>query len=246
MSRRRFRPTLWTSLCTAMAMAVLVGLGYWQLLRLDWKEGLIAERDRQLAADSMPLPTDLADPAELEFRRVALAGRFDHAQELLLSSRTHKKQVGQHVFTPFVLEDGRVLLVNRGWVPMDRLDPARRADGQVSGRIALDAVLRQGGWGGSSLFQPDNRPADGVWLWVDLPAMAASTGLQGVITEVYAQAVPQTLPGGLPIGVEPLMVVRNDHLQYAITWFSLALVLLVIYIIFSLKSPASKPGDRTT
>ncbi len=239
-SGRRFRPTLWATVCTVISIAILIGLGFWQLHRLEWKEALIAERDSRLEAAPLELPATVSDAEALEYRRIALRGEFQHDKELLVSSRTHKKKVGQHVFTPFALEDGRVLLVNRGWVPMDRLDPASRAAGQIAGPVTVEAVLRPGGWRGSTWFQPDNRPEDGVWLWVDLPAMTASTGVQGMISEVYAQAVPGDDPAALPIGVEPKVVVRNDHLEYALTWFSLALALLVIYIIFLLKR-----DDRT-
>lgn len=243
MARRRFTPTPGASLATAIAIAILIGLGVWQLHRLDWKEALIAERDSRLDAAPLVLPDSFAEPDELEYRRVRLTGTYRHDGEMLVSSRTHRKQVGQHVFTPMTLDDGRVVLVNRGWVPMDRLDPADRAAGQIAGPIALDAILRVGGWRGSKTFRPANRPQDGLWLWIDLPAMAGRGGLDNMITDVYAQALPRALPGGLPIGVEPRVAVRNDHLQYALTWFSLAFALLVIYIVFSMKRET--PDDRS-
>ncbi len=226
---RRLRPAFWPTLLTLPMLAVLIGLGTWQLQRLEWKQGLIAERQTRSTAPAIELPREIADPRALEFRRVQLTGRFLHDREMYLTSRTYKGQVGVHVVTPFVLADDRGLLVDRGWVPMARRDPASRPEGQVEGVVTLEALLRRGGWTGRRTFRPDNRPEENLWFWVDTEAMAAWAGLDNPVTALYAAAGPAENPGGLPIGGQTRVTLRNDHLQYAITWYALAVALVVIY-----------------
>jgi surfeit locus 1 family protein len=231
-ARRRLRPAFWPTLVTLSMLAVLIGLGTWQLHRLDWKQGEIAERQARSTAPAIDLPREIADPRALEFRRVALTGRFLHAREMYLASRTYKGRVGVHVVTPFVLADGRGLLVDRGWVPMARKNPASRAQGQVAGIVTLEALLRRGGWTGNRFFRPDNRPGENLWFWVDPAAMAARTGLKAPVTALYAAAAATETPGGLPVGGQTRIALRNDHLQYALTWYALAVALAVIYVVY--------------
>lgn len=236
---RRFRPGFWASACTLAALIALLGLGVWQLERLAWKQAMIAERQARLGAPPMALPDPVEDPDVLEFRHVNLTGRYLLGRTLTLASRIHKGQVGSHVVTPFVLDDGRGILVDRGWVPADLRAPVSQPEGSVT----LDAILRSGGWKGRAFLRPDNDPQGNVWLWFDLPAMATQAGLDNPVTALYAQIVGQAPPEGLPIPAEPQVDLRNDHLQYALTWFALAVALVVIYVIFGLRRAG--PGEET-
>jgi surfeit locus 1 family protein len=134
----------------------------------------------------------------------------------------------------------RGLLVDRGWVPMARKDPASRAEGQPDGPVIVEALLRTGGWKGSTAFRPDNRPEDNTWFWVDPEAMAAWAGLENPVTAVYAAAGPAESPGGLPVGGQTRIDLRNDHLQYAITWYALAVALAVIYALYHLRREGTR------
>jgi surfeit locus 1 family protein len=232
---RRFRPTLWPTLFTVPVLAALVALGSWQVQRLHWKEALIAERQARSTVPSMALPDVIDRPDDLEFRAVRVQGTFHHDRELYLAARTRESVVGLHVVTPMTLEDGRALLIDRGWVPDSRRDPATRPEGQLSGVVALEGLVRTGGWKGPGFMKPDNLPAENLWFWVDPPAMAAAAGLPGAVAEVYLDAGPAENPGGLPIGGQTRINLQNDHLQYAITWFSLAIALLVIYAVYHLR-----------
>jgi surfeit locus 1 family protein len=176
--RRRFRPRPWPTIVALAGIAVLLGLGTWQLQRLEWKQAMIAERAARMAEPAMALPKRIVDPAALEHRPVRLAGRFLHDKELYLPGRSHRRQGGLHVMTPFVLEDGRAVLVDRGWVPPDAQAPATRAEGQVAGPVVVEGFMMVGGWRGAELFRPANQPADNLWIWPDLPAMAAHAGLE--------------------------------------------------------------------
>jgi len=241
--RRKFQPRFWPSLAALIALAVLLGLGTWQMQRLDWKAALIAEMQARGAAAAIELPRDLSAP-DLEYRKVRLRGTFLHDRELYLSSRTNKGKVGLHVVTPMRLDDGRIILVDRGWVPPEKKDPAARAEGQVAGPVALEGVLRRGGWGGSTWFQPANQHEENLWLWLDLPAMAARAGVPGAETAAYVAAHLAEIPGGYPLGGTARVDLSNNHLQYAITWYALAAILLVIYVLHQSRpvAPHSAPA----
>lgn len=241
---RRFRPTLWPSLFTLVALAVLIALGVWQLERLEWKQDLIHERQSRSQVSAVGLPEDLAGPGGLAFRNVRLRGRFLHDSEFYLAARTRNGQVGLHVVTPFALDDGRVVLVDRGWIPDGRRDPATRPEGQLPGELELTGLVRLPGWAGYSWLRPDNQPDDNLWFWVDPAAMAAAAGLDPVVApvvaQVYLDAGPADNPGGWPVGGQTRLDLPNDHLQYALTWFALALSLAVIYVLYHLR----RDGDE--
>jgi surfeit locus 1 family protein len=226
----RFRPTLLPTLMTVPALLVLLGLGAWQLQRLEWKEGLIAERRAGLAAAPIALPRRF-DAAELSHRRVRLAGSFRHEYELYLGARVHKGISGTEVLTPLRLDDGRTIMVNRGWVPLTRRDPATRPESLDPGRVEIAGILRpeqlDGGWLG-----PRNDAAAGHWFFYEVPAMARWLGLD--LLPAVVEALPGADPDRLPVGRTPEVTLVSNHLQYAITWFALALVLAVIYVVYHL------------
>ena len=228
---RRFRPTLWPSVFTLAALAVLIALGVWQLERLEWKEDLIEQRQTLSQASAIALSDVLGDGPP-EFQNVEARGRFLHDHEFYLAARTLAGKVGLHVVTPFVLEDGRIVLVDRGWIPEGRRDPATRPEGQLSGGQALSGLVRLPGWKGYSWLKPDNQADENLWFWVDPPAMAAAAGLTTVVAEAYLDAGPAENPGGWPVGGQTRLDRPNDHLQYALTWFALAVCLVVIYVLY--------------
>lgn len=232
--RWRFRPRLGPTLMTVPALIVLLALGTWQLERLEWKEGLIAERTSRAAAPAIAPPGADADVRGLEFRPVRLSGRFLNDQEMFLAARSMNGNVGYHVVTPFLLENGAAVLVDRGWIPLDRKDPSTRSEGEIEGGTEVVGLIREGGRKG--WFTPDNRPAENFWFYVDVPPMAAHAGLAQSLP-YFVEAGPKENPGGLPIGGQTRLKLRNDHLQYAVTWYLLALALVVIYLIYHRVRP---------
>jgi len=234
---RPFRPRLWPSVIALPTFLVMLGLGFWQLDRLAWKQQLIDELSARMAAPAIALPADLSDPA-LEFRRVEITGSFLHERELYLPGKTYKGTYGQWVATPFRLQDGRGLIVNRGWVPEKYFKPESRREGLLPGEVTLEGIIRLPGWQGWESARPDNAPAANVWYYFDLPAMAAAAQLENPVTAVYVELLGDESTGLLPIGLDRRVQLPNDHLQYAITWFALAAVLLAIYLAFHLRRPA--------
>ena len=246
--QRRFRPRLWPSLTTALVLAMLVALGGWQLERLEWKRDLIADVGTRMAGPAVALPPPPVDVAALRYRPIRIQGRFRHDRELYLEARTYKGRAGLHLVTPLELDDGRVVLVDRGWVPPERRRPETRPEGQIGGPVSLTATLRTGGWKGYDFLRPENDAAGNAWVWMDLPRMAESVRLAGadlgdVASGYYLVADAAPNPGGLPIGRAPGIELPNNHLGYALTWYALALALLVIYLLHQSQPEPEQGAD---
>ena len=225
-----FRPQLIPTLVTIPVVLLCAALGMWQLQRLEWKRALIAQREAAVTGAPVALPQTLADARALEFHAVVDDGVFLNDKEIFLGAIGPKGAAGFDLLTPLREKGERVVFVNRGFVPTELKDPARRAAGQPSGPVRVAGLLRvppdkKPGW-----FVPDNRADINYWFWVDLPAISAAAGLTNVAPfTIDADAAPN--PGGWPKGGATPLVLPNDHLQYAITWFSLAIVALVIYLL---------------
>lgn len=232
--RFRFRPTLGPTLVTVPMLIVLLALGSWQIDRLQWKLALIAERTERVNAPAMAPPDASSNIADIEYRPVKLEGHFLHDREMFLGARSLNGNVGYHVVTPFIGNDGVATLVDRGWVPLDRKNASTRPEGQLSGDVAIEGLVR--GNQHASMFVPDNHPSENFWFFVDIPAMAAHAGLANV-RPYFVEAGKARNPGGLPIGGQTRIELPNDHLQYAITWYSLAIALVVIYLIYHRVKP---------
>lgn len=211
-------------------LAVLLGLGFWQLDRRDWKAELIATLETRLAMPPVVLPTALSPP-DLAFRRVSLAGRFDHAAEMYLEGRTDAGRAGFHVVTPLRGTDGTVYMVDRGWAP----PPARGSDAiaRPEGDVVVTGVLRAPSEAGP--FTPDNDEAGNHWYRIVPEEMGRHGGYDAARVApfyVAAQPSPGAERNGLPRPAVQRIDLPNDHLNYAATWFGLAIVLSVIYVLY--------------
>lgn len=230
---RYFRPLLWPTVATAIAFAILVGLGIWQIERLHWKLGLIAIIDARMAAPAAPPPpqADWAglDSGKLEYRHLRLSGHFLNDRELYYFAQDDQGAAGYDVVTPMVLDTGGTVLVDRGFVPEDRKDPATRQPGELKGDITIVGVARAPQ--SRNAFTPPDDVARNVWFTRDPEAMAAAAKL-GPVAPFYVEADATPNPGGLPQGGRTRVHLRNEHFQYALTWFGLAGVLLGVYFFY--------------
>jgi surfeit locus 1 family protein len=217
------------------ALIILVGLGTWQLQRLEWKKGEIEALQTRSVAAAVALPLADEDLAKFKYQRVAARGRYRHDKEIYLVARSLRGSPGFHVLTPFVREDGGgAVLVNRGWVPFEKRSPETRLEGQIAGVVPLDGIVRLEKKPG--LFTPDNDPVKNNWYLVDTGAMSDWAGIK-LAPGYYVIAEKAKYPGAFPVGRQWRLDIRNDHLAYAITWYGLALALLVIYILYHRRQP---------
>jgi surfeit locus 1 family protein len=214
-----------------VVFALLMALGTWQLYRLQWKEGLLAsiEAKRISAPWSVgQAEAFLRSGGDIDYQPVAVTGRFDHRQEHYFLA-TLDGQQGFFVYTPLVLADGRALFVNRGFVPDELKDPAKRSAGEISGDVKVTGLARAKLLAKPSFLVPNNDISGNMYFWKDLDAMAKAGGLTPDKTvEFFLDAGPQPNPGGFPIGAVTQVDLPNNHFGYAVTWYGLALALVTI------------------
>lgn len=224
----RFRkPELIPLLFIVTAFGVCATLGVWQLERLAWKEALIADIE---SAQDRPVLTAIPQLLYgLEYRKVELSGTFLTDKSLHRVGSRQGERPGVMLLTPFRLTDGRVILVNRGFSPNDKLDKLQSA-------TSVTGVLRPA-HGKRAFFIPDNQPERNLWLYEDIAEMRAHTTLN--LLPLVIEATGQYVKDVYPIPSDGKMALRNDHFGYAITWFSLAIVGLVLFGIYYREKPGT-------
>ena len=218
----------------------LVGLGIWQLHRLTWKEGLIEEVAERTMLPPVAPPSEAQWPSltrdDLEYSHWQVTGKFDHSKEIraftnLPDAKGPVSGVGYWVMTPLLRADGSTVLINRGFVPEARRDPASRQEGQVAGSVTISGLAR---WTEDrNTFTPADDPGKGQWFTRDIAGIAKAEDLTRVAP--FFIDADASAPGGLPQGGETLLSFPNNHLQYALTWFGLAIGLVGVYIAFVLR-----------
>ncbi len=222
-----FRPLPALTAACAALFAVLIGLGVWQLERLQWKLALIAQVNRNLHA--APLSLDAGAVPRMDYQRVALTGRFDNAKEAYAFATDETGAPVYHVLVPLTADDGRTFMVDRGVVPKEKVDPATRRAGLAAGTVHLVGVWRTPDAPGPFTPRPDL--ARRIWYARDVRGIAKADRVTlAAPVVIEADATPN--PGGWPKGGQTVVAFRNEHLQYAITWFGLAAVLLGVYLAY--------------
>lgn len=208
----------------ALAAAGFVALGVWQLERRVWKLDLIAQVDARVHAPAVAPPGPSEWPAVSaerdQYRRVQLRGVFLHDRETLTQAAT-ALGAGYWVMTPLRTDQGFTVLINRGFVPPERRDPAMRAG--AGGEQTVTGLLRvtepRGG------FLRANDPASNRWRSRDVEAIARARGLDAVAPYfIDAELGPD--PAAWPRGGLTVIRFPNSHLVYALTWFGMALLSL--------------------
>lgn len=236
-----FRPKLIPTLFSLPVFIVTLFLGTWQVERLQWKQDLIEKLQQRSTQVPGAIPAEPLNEDDHEFMPVQVEGVYDHEQEFHLVNRSLNGEAGINVVTPLKLDDGKTILVNRGWVPFELRDKAQRPDGLLPGERTVTGLLRF--VKPRSMIEnwvvPENEPGNNAWFNIDPEAMAKQAGLPS-LPEYYILSSDQSERGNLPQGRQWTLDVRNDHLQYAITWYSLALGLLVIYVIYHRKAAAEE------
>jgi surfeit locus 1 family protein len=223
--RKAARPSLWLTVLSLTAFALLIALGVWQIERRAWKLALIDRVEQRVHAPAQPIPSPASWPAVSaandEYRHVSLKGRFLHDRETLVQAVTEEGP-GYWVLTPLQRNDGTEVLVNRGFVPSDRRDASTRQNGNPDGPVEITGLLRMTEPNGG--FLRNNVPQQNRWYSRDVAAIAASHGLHDV-APFFVDADAGSQSAGGPIGGLTVVRFPNNHLIYALTWFALAFML---------------------
>lgn len=215
-------------------------LALWQVDRKMWKDKLVEDMKLRTTIPAIELPLDLSERRHLEYRRFKVRGTFDHSRELYLTPRSlivdsafqkkhsflipsgmpEKPDLGAYVITPFKLADRDLtILVNRGWVPYEQKDPRTRAEGQIQGEVEIEGILRLKE--DKPTYSPTvaHKNQDREFRYRDLAAMAEVANTSYVFLDA---TVESSVPGG-PIGGQTQVNVKNDHMEYILTWLSIGL-----------------------
>lgn len=242
----RLRPLMWPTLVSLPILLLCLGLGIWQMERREWKRDILDRIAANQAA--APLPFDeliKGDPLRREYGKASVTGTFLYDKEFHLAARSRGNEVGIQIVTPLRTENGAIVLFDRGWVPSEKKDPATRPQGQVQGPVRLVGVVRR--TQEQRQFAPDNAPDRNIWFHVDVPRMRKLAGAapDPVLDSFFLEADATPNPGGLPLGGQTQLAIPNDHLQYAITWFLLALALAGVYLAYHWENGRLAVNGRT-
>lgn len=232
MSLRRIVSLSLISLCGLLLFAGFIALGNWQLERRLWKLDLIEKVETRVHAPAEAAPGirdwPSVNKADDEYRHVVLNGQFLTDKDTLVVAATELGS-GYWVITPFQRDDGSIVLVNRGYI-----DQGVTPLAPVTGNIAVSGLLRLNEPKGSVLRE--NNPSTGRWYSRDVQAIAASLGLTAAPYFVDAEAIPTQANNNTPNSQAPVagltvIAFNNSHLVYAITWYGLALCVVLAGLI---------------
>jgi cytochrome oxidase assembly protein ShyY1 len=231
------------ALFTFLMVALFIGLGVWQLQRREEKHALIAALDARLAAEPAPLPPasqwSTLTPDRDEFRRVTFAATYDPRLDAMVYSsgsavRPDISGPGTWAFIPARLPTGETVAVNAGFVPNTMQD--RSVQDRAVAKLITNQPVAMTGYirfpVAAGVLTPDVEHAKRLWFTRDHLAMARALGWSEVApfyidleTPVPASGVPK--PG--PLSVQ----LKDDHMQYAITWFGLALAVVIAFAVWA-------------
>jgi len=220
-----FRPLLWPTLFLIASLPILLWLGTWQLQRLEWKLTLTSQMEARVDAPAIDIVGETPGAAD-EFRRYSVLGVFLAGEEFHWLTTSDTYGIGYLVFSPLELSDGRRVIVNRGYVPASLKDVVEDRPGGAAAFEAIARVPEQPG-----ALDATNDVAANIWFTRDTVAMAESAGGDDYLP-VYLELVGEVPEDVWPKPGAARVRLVNNHLDYALTWYGLAVVLLVIYLVF--------------
>jgi len=226
-----FKPTLWPTVVTLLLLPLMTGLGLWQLERADWKQALVDTNEGRSRLSPIALRPGAEISDEVQYRRVFARGYYDMEHQLLLDNKTYQGHAGYHVLTPLRLaEADAVVLVNRGWVPLGKSRAELPELPGTDGEVLVDAIVKLPPM---KLFRlADVDEANAGWpKVVQQVEMGELEQLLGVTLEPLTLLLDKDDAFGFIRDWKAVYGVTVDkHRAYAVQWFTLAVVLLLIYI----------------
>jgi surfeit locus 1 family protein len=203
-------------------ITLFCALGTWQLYRLQWKQDLINQISEGLKSN----PIRYSQNINKNYQKVILVGKYDFKNQIYLYSLNDKGQPGFDVVTPFETMSKENVLVNRGWI---KKEFKNSIDINTSSK-KIAGMLRQANR--KNLFTPDNDINENIWFSINLADVQKITGKKFNKFIVYLEDQNINLPKPKKITVD----VPNNHLKYAITWYSISISILFYYLYFRKKN----------
>lgn len=236
---RAARSLIVPGVLSLLVLAVLISLGNWQMQRLAWKENLIAMVQKRVVETPQLLPA-AAESLSLElekeeYRPYIATGRFLHHHEVqvytsLSDAKGTFSGAGYWVLTPLQRADGSILIVNRGFVPLENKEPASRKESQVEGDVRVTGLLRAPEQ--TNYFTPANNPKRNAWYSRNPAEIERAFELKNVLPFMLDET-REYRAGQLPQPNETKLFFTNNHLGYALTWYGLACTLVGVFAAFA-------------
>jgi len=233
---RTFRPPLWAILVYLLVLAGMLALGRWQLVRADEKIDLIERAATARAADPVPVNSLLDEPAvavaAADYRRVTATGRWLPERQFLWDNRAHGGRAGVEVIAALELEDGRTVLVNRGWQPLGTRREQLPDTALEAAPVALAGLFSRPSRGFAKGDAFDKAaPWPRYLQYFDYAAIAGALDaplIDGVLQPgaAYDEASWRFVPNWQPAASGP-----EKHYSYAVQWFAMALALTMIFVV---------------
>ncbi len=225
-----FKPRPFPLFAFIIALSILLGLSWWQIKRLNWKTDLITQRI--ISFESAPVSlVNLNKPEKNEFRKVFVDGQLLNEFEMYMPALSKRGNNGFHILVPLKTNTGKFIIYDTGWIPLKIKDKQKRLLHIVKDSQTFEAVIRTSGRKG--YFQPDNDTDTNTWFFVEPEKMSKYLEMN-FENEYYLEAVKNG-PNGFPLGNQTRIYLRNNHLQYALTWFMIACGLIGVFFFANIK-----------
>jgi len=200
-------------------ITLFCALGTWQLYRLQWKQELIIQIDEGLKS----APTRYSNRIKNNYQRVFLEGRYDFKNQIYLYSLNQKGQPGFDVITSFETQDGVHVLINRGWINKEMKN---KAEINLSNKKKIYGLLRK--IPKKNIFKPDNDIKENFWFSIDINQIQETMGKKFNKHVVFLEDKKVDTPRPKKITIN----ISNNHLKYAITWYSISVSIFFYFLYF--------------
>ena len=198
---------------------LFLSLGTWQLYRLQWKQDLISQIDKGLKST----PIKYSNKIKNDYQRVVLNGKFNYKNQIYLYSLNAKGQPGFDVITPFKTIEGDNVLINRGWIDKEMKN---KTEINLSNKSEISGLLRK--IIKKNIFKPENDTEKNIWFSININQIKKITGKNFSNHVVFLEDNLTNLPVPKKITID----VPNNHLKYAITWYSISISILFYFLYF--------------
>ena len=212
------------TLVSIIISLICFSLSIWQFKRLKWKEDLINNIEKAYNSDSTNINTFTGDLRNFEFKKIHLRGLFINEKSMFLGPRVNKDQVGYHLITPFLLKDGRYILINRGWLKEIIKIKEQQKEYLIKGILKESDI--------KNIFTPKNNIEENIWFYVSTNQMSKFSGLK-LVDSIFLDLIESNPNDKITVINSSMPKFLNNHLQYAITWIILGLIFLVMNYIYN-------------
>ncbi len=227
---------IFASILFITAFITLIFLGTWQLDRLAWKTQIIKKLDREYQQAKKITFQELEVLDDDAIRYGTLKGNFLYDREILVGPKPLDGEIGYQVITPLQLSDNNHILVNRGWIGLNKIDDLPRT--HSNNLATITGLLRIPDW---NKFTPDNSPANNIWTKLDIKQIANVKNIQPV--SKFMLYATEVMPDTPTLKLQnKRWYPRNKHQQYAFFWFTMAGVLVVLLGLFVRQSKSKNPN----